>query len=226
VADNGTPNNDGNSGTGRGGHIAGGNAYFTNCVFTGNSSPNSTAGDGGGLYIATANNVTIENCTFAGNVVNTNGAHSLGGAIYQNSGTVTIKNSIFWGNEAAVTNPAPGYTICQVGGTLNISYSCFEGTNAPHLVSAGGAVNWGSGIITNDPLFAVEYSDVHLKSKGGRWNGSGWVTDNVDSPCIDAGDPASDDSREPDGKRINMGAYGNTPEASRVSKIGTVIRVR
>jgi hypothetical protein len=35
------------------------------------------------------------------------------------------------------------------------------------------------------------------------------------SPCIDAGDPGSDFSLEPepDGGRINMGAYGNTPQA-------------
>jgi len=36
------------------------------------------------------------------------------------------------------------------------------------------------------------------------------------SPCIDAGDPMSDYNfePEPDGGRINMGAYGNTPEAT------------
>ena len=37
------------------------------------------------------------------------------------------------------------------------------------------------------------------------------------SPCIDAGDPCSVYSAElwPHGKRINMGAYGGTAEASR-----------
>lgn len=37
------------------------------------------------------------------------------------------------------------------------------------------------------------------------------------SPCIDAGDPNSDYSLEPEdnGKRINIGAYGNTPWATR-----------
>jgi len=36
------------------------------------------------------------------------------------------------------------------------------------------------------------------------------------SPCVDAGDPASDYSLEPqpNGCRIDMGAYGNTPEAT------------
>jgi len=43
-----------------------------------------------------------------------------------------------------------------------------------------------------------------------------WVFDDVTSPCIDAGDPASDWSEElsPNGSRINMGAYGGTPQAS------------
>lgn len=40
--------------------------------------------------------------------------------------------------------------------------------------------------------------------------------DDVMSPCIDAGDPASDYSNEPayNGGRINMGRYGNTSTAS------------
>jgi len=49
------------------------------------------------------------------------------------------------------------------------------------------------------------------------WDGSGWVYDSVTSPCIDAGDQSDDHSNEPtpNGGRINMGAYGNTEEASK-----------
>ena len=61
--------------------------------------------------------------------------------------------------------------------------------------------------------------DYHLKSQVGRWEaGSGsWVIDEVTSPCIDAGDPNSPvgDEPEPNGGRINMGAYGGTAEASK-----------
>jgi len=44
-----------------------------------------------------------------------------------------------------------------------------------------------------------------------------WVKDSVDSPCIDAGDPNSDCSLEPapNGDCINIGAYGNTAQASK-----------
>ena len=43
-----------------------------------------------------------------------------------------------------------------------------------------------------------------------------WVYDDVNSPCIDMGDPESDWTAElwPHGKCINMGAYGGTPQAS------------
>ena len=43
-----------------------------------------------------------------------------------------------------------------------------------------------------------------------------WIVDGVTSPCIDAGDPNSDWTAElwPHGKRINMGAYGGTSQAS------------
>lgn len=61
--------------------------------------------------------------------------------------------------------------------------------------------------------------DLHLKSQYGRWDRGGkrWVSDSVTSPCIDAGDPNSayDLEPPPNGKRINMGAYGNTREASK-----------
>ena len=42
------------------------------------------------------------------------------------------------------------------------------------------------------------------------------MKDDVTSPCIDAGDPNSDWKAElwPNGRRINMGAYGGTPQAS------------
>jgi hypothetical protein len=86
------------------------------------------------------------------------------------------------------------------------TYSCIEDGDA------------GTGNISADPQFAdAANGDYHLKSKRGRWTASGWVVDAVHSPCIDAGDPAADFSVEPDpnGGRVNMGAYGNTAQASK-----------
>jgi parallel beta-helix repeat protein len=59
----------------------------------------------------------------------------------------------------------------------------------------------GSHSLAADPLFADALTDdYHLR---------------YPSPCIDAGDPASGYSQEPapNGSRVNLGAYGNTPEA-------------
>lgn len=73
-----------------------------------------------------------------------------------------------------------------------------------------------------NPLFANQkYNDYHLKSKGGRWNGKKWVKDWISSPCVDAGHPSSDYSKEPEdnGNRINIGRYGNTEYASKSGEI-------
>jgi hypothetical protein len=44
-----------------------------------------------------------------------------------------------------------------------------------------------------------------------------WMRDTVSSPCLDGGDPNSDWTNEPwpNGKRVNMGAYGGTNQASK-----------
>jgi hypothetical protein len=69
-----------------------------------------------------------------------------------------------------------------------------------------------------NPLFVNQINhDYHLQSRGGTWNGKTWVKYKVSSPCIDAGDPSSDYSKEPEdnGNRINIGRYGNTIYASK-----------
>jgi hypothetical protein len=60
--------------------------------------------------------------------------------------------------------------------------------------------------------------DVHLRSAGGMFDNSGSFIDTelITSSAIDKGDPDSDFSNEPEphGYRANLGAYGNTKEAS------------
>ncbi|AQQ08551.1 hypothetical protein L21SP3_00335 [Sedimentisphaera cyanobacteriorum] len=88
------------------------------------------------------------------------------------------------------------------------------------------------GNIDKEPLFAdpvLPIVDYHLKSKTGRYvpgrvlSASGnvkpgsWVKDDVHSPSIDSGSPFLPfrDEPMPNGFRINMGAYGNTKQASK-----------
>ena len=82
----------------------------------------------------------------------------------------------------------------------------------------------GTGNFVADPLFANAASgDFHVRSTAGRFdplaNGGagGFVNDAAASPAIDAGDPAAPFAAEtaPNGGRANLGAYGNTAQASR-----------
>ncbi|MDQ1254228.1 MAG: hypothetical protein QG646_3454 [Euryarchaeota archaeon] len=69
-----------------------------------------------------------------------------------------------------------------------------------------------------NPLFADRKNhDYHLLSTAGRFDGENWIKDKVSSPCIDAGYPYSDSSKEPEpnGNRINIGPDGNTQYASK-----------
>ena len=61
--------------------------------------------------------------------------------------------------------------------------------------------------------------DFHVRSKNGRFIPSTgrFVKDSEYSPTIDAGNPSSGFSEEPEpnGRRINLGCYGNTVESSK-----------
>jgi hypothetical protein len=72
--------------------------------------------------------------------------------------------------------------------------------------------------ISRDPLFvSSSKDDYHLRSTGGSWHNGAWTADTATSPCIDAGSTASEFNCEPapNGGRVNLGAYGNTGEASK-----------
>jgi len=145
---------------------------------------------------------------------------------------VTITNNIIWNNgrdgirtgtkhiALNVSNNIiannKGYGINDAAGKVRLSHNDVW-NNAKGNYKGYAA---GKGDFSKDPLFANPLKgDFHLKSKVGRWDprAKKWIKDNVHSPCIDAGDPKADFSREPapNGGRVNMGAYGNTREASK-----------
>lgn len=137
--------------------------------------------------IVTDSSPTLTNLTVTGN--------ELGIEAYRGANP-HISNSIFWGNLAS-----------DLYG-CSATYSCIE----------RGAD--GEGNFSDDPLFVdPARGDYHLRSERGRYwpEHDVWVLDNVTSPCIDAGDPNDDFSREPlpNGGRVNVGAFGGTPFASR-----------
>jgi len=182
---------------------------FLNCIITDN-----TATSSGGVNCYSPSEVTLVNCTLT-----RNRATDTGGALFCRDGTsVTIRNSILWANEAASDQQVAVDAISSV----SISYSDIENSWSE-----------GTGNIDADPCFASfdpngdpNMWDFHLQSAYGRWtsassvesdpNNHSWVSDSNTSLCIDVGDPNSDWSDEawPNGKRINMGAYGGTNQAS------------
>jgi hypothetical protein len=162
--------------------------------------------------------VELDRCTIAHNASpfpagagmdSTAGQHAL--RLVESTAVVT--NSILWQNDSGFG--------CQVGledSTLTVSYSDLQG-GSDLVRRLRSTLNWGAGMLDREPLFAdAEANDYQLKSWFGRWDAAAgdWVADAVHSPCIDAGDPASDRSLEPlpNGGRVNLGAQGNTPEAS------------
>lgn len=127
-----------------------------------------------------------------------------------------IKNSIIAGNTTTLELQG---TNAQEDKGKNITYSCLYGRAKDDSLS-----DYGTGCIAKDPCFADAASgDFHLKSAAGRWNGATWVKDTVTSPCIDAGEASAAYANEPspNGNRANMGAYGNTAEASKSTSGGS-----
>lgn len=118
------------------------------------------------------------------------------------NGRPIIANSILYYN---VTNSNAAQIISDLA---SVTYSDVQG-------------GWqGQGNIDPDPFFAdPDNGDYHLKSQVGRWDpiSQSWILDDVTSPCIDAGNPDTLVGLEPlpNGDIINMGAYGDTSEASK-----------
>ena len=154
----------------------------------------------GGAIATLDAHVVISNVTAVANQSTTAG---YGGALAHDSPgyDAEVINSIFWNNTPLEIAPTEGVTV---------RYSNVEGSFA------------GEGNLDTDPLFADEIY-LHLLSTtayydDGYFSGGEWKRSGEHSLLIDAGDPASSWELEPHphyGERINMGAYGNTPVASR-----------
>lgn len=134
------------------------------------------------------------------------------------SGSATVINCIIWDCPTSMLLTDSPYEQDR-GSHVTVSHCNIEGGQGSISASANSTVTWGAGNIDADPQFVDPAGgDYHLKSQAGRWDPptTNWVADAVTSPCVDAGDPNSDWMAElwPHGKRINMGAYGGTAQAS------------
>ncbi len=170
----------------------GGDIVAENCLFA----ENAASINGGGIFFDSPTQIT--NCTFIDNDA------TYGPSIYyyQAHNETQILNSIIWGD-------ASNQIYSGLGGIISIDYSDIK---VPDVTI------YGEGNMNEPPLFYYPLDhDYHLVSPGGRWDPStnGFVTTDTEcSPCIDRGDPQTP-CNEPDfGPIVNMGAYGNTDQAS------------
>ncbi|MEN6313482.1 MAG: right-handed parallel beta-helix repeat-containing protein [Clostridiaceae bacterium] len=136
---------------------------------------------------------------------------------------IKVKNNIITNTK---THSLSGNTDCGIynppisGVTHNytLEYNCFYDANDT-TDKYDRNVFSETGSMVNDPLYINSANrDYHLTSHCGCYVSGSWsLVSNQVSPCIDAGHPQSDYNNEPvyNGKRINMGRYGNTPEASK-----------
>ncbi len=202
---------------------------FRNCLIAGNRQA--------GLF---GGNLTLESCTVADNLgfgVDCFLANVSNSIIYFN-GTETASLK-FERTQSAVT-----YSDIQGGwpGQGNIDTDPLFVRRGQWLEAAPGVAvpvtgrRSGGAKAMPGPAGAWTAGDYHLQSQGWSWDAQqrAWTWDDATSPCIDAGDPAAPigeeqlcetggplSERAGPNTRLNMGAYGGTPEASLAPQAGT-----
>ena len=135
--------------------------------------------------------------------------------------------------------------VCAEGGVLNLGAGVIYGD--PLLVTEFASItnlirNYNAGHILFNPSLnpdaTMQSANVHLRGGRGFFDENTgrleteYINRDEQSPAIDAGDPTSDYRNEPNckyghhGKRVNLGAYGNTPWATMTARPGFFIFLR
>ncbi|MBK7876861.1 MAG: hypothetical protein IPJ77_14140 [Planctomycetes bacterium] len=179
----------------RGGGLLALNCSLTvvGCVFE----DNEALDFGGGLCAGFQSNVVVSGCVFVGN--RATGALGYGGGAYLHLAQLVLDRCTFWGNSA------------YAGGGAALS--------GPHSIR--NSIFWASGggdFFTNASSVSITYSNTqsgvpglgNISAEPVFWNP--WGRNfrlNFGSPCIDAGNPASDP--DADGSHADMGAIAFEP---------------
>lgn len=182
-----------------------------------------TSSTGGVALVMAEASASLENCTLWDHEI----------AVAVNLGTLTVTNSVLDARGANGRIFRFGQSASAVDGFRG-DYNLYSFRNNNSLLAEQVTQTGGSDYYNNLPawsavvssethsislpaLFADELAgDFHPRSTRGRFTSAGWVTDGELSPLVDAGSPAWSPANEPapNGGRINIGAHGNTPQAS------------
>ena len=213
-------------------------AEFVNCTIAYNLADGKTSPGGINVYKGTVN---LKNSIVFGNVA--------GGYTTGCGREVDVKEGAFNAEDCLFADLTTNTVQAQAGGTTNF-VRCITGdplfvtpfTNVTAKITNYGKANaywyfaaneWNKPVLGDATRTYLTTLNVHLRG------GTGYTDETTgekvtayrrkgSSPAIDAGDPASDCSNEasPNGNRVNLGFYGNTPYATRTSNVGTLLIVR
>jgi len=209
-------------------------AKNSSVIIKGNTISENTviSSSGGGIYCYNSILEIVEN------VITKNTVTRYGGGIYCANSSPSIKNNVIAQNTSTdydgggiyCHQSSPTIINCTITQNLSLSpgcgISCFSNSN-PTIANVilwdnndtAGIYHDASSVIT------FTYSDIQFGGEGiGNINADPMFVDaengdyhlKIGSPCADAGNPTSDYSNEskPNGDRVNIGAYGNTTEAT------------
>ena len=191
--------------------LNGGCLFMTNCLISGASGTDSTMTNSISVLRTGSSNlkdlvhtsnytpvslasIELVNCTIAG-------GKGVGAVAMPSATGLTLKNCIVYGNNVAgVINPT------------SVTYSCIQEAHD------------GVGNFVADPHWTgAPYYHLLTKRAGGAitdgWFGGTYNSPKTEknSPCLDVGAPGSaglDLEPHPNGRHVNLGAYGGTPWAS------------
>ncbi|MBR2938592.1 MAG: hypothetical protein IKC15_01880 [Kiritimatiellae bacterium] len=199
-------------------HVESGDVNMHNCIIFGNRHGRMTLdGIGHDIYVRGTSKLNLSHCRLAAADAETPGKPDTNYVSAASTATLTYDNLTF-GDPLFLTPLADFESELKV--VDSGSYEGFSFLGTSYNVS-------GNVISTSN---ANANFDVHLRSKYGMYNNAGEFVkaSGYLSDAIDAGDRNSPYQNEPqpNGRRVNLGAYGNTPWASMSMSYGSVYYLR
>ena len=222
---------------GEGGALHNANSYTTvveNCIFWGNTAS-----------VANSDDINQENgeLQISYTDVDTNEVLESSGTVNWGSGILDGLDPYFVGVvatgvlSAGVTFDADIGQSTVSGGSFTVNehagrFVNADATQVRQLLIASNSTTtiwaWGDASSFGDNGDSFQVHDYHLRSLKNHYTPAGWVHDGQHSPCIDTGSSAPYGLEPlPNGGVINMGAYGNTLQASKEHiPFGTMFIIR